>query len=176
MNAYMCRNRLDFAALEYQSVAADFKTRIMWPVSLTADGGNYTTYTNAWREWDWMGGEPQNHRFGRFVSIVKLNHTYNMSFTAEPPTSLQFQLQKRTPLGNNSNWVQVRIYYPLPNSIRIVYNNAIVTPILLTDINYTTPGLASQVNVSQCGSNIYFYNNYTTTFIVTEGIDCLITV
>jgi hypothetical protein len=99
-----------------------------------------------------------------------------MSWTAEPPTSLQVQLQKRTPLGNASNYVQVRIYYPLPNSIRIVYNNQIVTPILLTDINYTTPGLTKQVNVSQCGSNIYFYNNYTITFIVTEAIDCLVTV
>ena len=35
MNAYMCQNRLDFGVLEYQNIAADFKTRIMWPVNLT---------------------------------------------------------------------------------------------------------------------------------------------
>jgi hypothetical protein len=50
MNGYMC-NRTDFAVLEYQSIAPDFKTRIMWPVNLTAEGSNYTTVTNGWREW-----------------------------------------------------------------------------------------------------------------------------
>jgi hypothetical protein len=54
MNAYTCA-RSDFAALEYQNVAADFNTRIMWPVNLTYDGSNYTTITNGWREWDWLG-------------------------------------------------------------------------------------------------------------------------
>lgn len=49
MNAYMCPAREDFAVLEYQSRADDFMTRIMWPVSLTADGKSYTTVTNAWR-------------------------------------------------------------------------------------------------------------------------------
>lgn len=39
------------ATLEYQSTAPDFNTRIMWPVSLTYDGANYTTVTNGWREW-----------------------------------------------------------------------------------------------------------------------------
>lgn len=55
MNAYICPNRLDFGVLEYESKAADFKTRIMWPVSLTADGYGYTSVTNAWREWVWLG-------------------------------------------------------------------------------------------------------------------------
>jgi len=51
MNAYNCPNRADIGVLEYQSVAADFQTRIMWPVNLTAQGSNYTTITNGWREW-----------------------------------------------------------------------------------------------------------------------------
>jgi hypothetical protein len=50
MNSYLCQ-RSDFAALEYQNVAADFQTRIMWPVYLKYDGGSYTTATNGWREW-----------------------------------------------------------------------------------------------------------------------------
>lgn len=54
MNAYMCQ-REDFGVLEYQNVAADFNTRIMWPVNLTYDGANYSTITNGWREWDWLG-------------------------------------------------------------------------------------------------------------------------
>ena len=54
MNAYMCL-RNDFAVLEYQNKAADFNTRNMWPVNLTYDGGNYTTITNGWRDWEWLG-------------------------------------------------------------------------------------------------------------------------
>jgi hypothetical protein len=54
MNAYLCR-RSDFGVLEYQSIAPDFKTRIMWPVSLNYAGSNYTTYTNGWRDWEWIG-------------------------------------------------------------------------------------------------------------------------
>jgi len=55
MNAYICPGRLDFSVLEYQNIAADAKSRIMWPVSLKADGTNYTTLTNGFREWDWVG-------------------------------------------------------------------------------------------------------------------------
>lgn len=55
MNAHMCQGREDFAALEYQNVAADFNTRIMWPVYLRFDGSNYTTATNGWRDWEWLG-------------------------------------------------------------------------------------------------------------------------
>ena len=97
MNAYMCPLREDFAVLEYESKAADFQTRIMWPVSLTIDGPQYTTVTNAWREWDWQGGEPLNRRMARFVTILKLNSTYNMTFLSEPPHKLALQLQQRTP-------------------------------------------------------------------------------
>ena len=82
MNAYMCSSRSDFGVLEYQSVAADRQTRIMWPVSLTPDGYGYTTVTNAWREWDWLGNQPLNRRFGRFVSILTYNRTYNMTYVS----------------------------------------------------------------------------------------------
>ncbi len=50
MNSHIC-TRTDFAVLAYQSIAPDFNTRIMWPVALKYDGGNYTTLTNGWREW-----------------------------------------------------------------------------------------------------------------------------
>jgi hypothetical protein len=54
MNAYIC-TRTDFAVMAYQSIAADFNTRIMWPMNLTYEGSSYTTVTNGWREWDWLG-------------------------------------------------------------------------------------------------------------------------
>lgn len=105
--------------LEYESIAPDFNTRIMWPVSLTFDGGNWTSITNGWREWQWNGGEPLNKRLGRFVSVVKLHKMYNMSFLAMPPEDMTFKLQKRQPEGNTSDWVIVKLYYPKPNSIRV---------------------------------------------------------
>ena len=89
----------------------------MWPVNLTANTSNYTTITNGWREWNWQNGEPLGTRLGRFLSIVKLYNVYNMTFTSMPPLELHLQLQKRTPLGNNSHWTMVKLRYPFPNSI-----------------------------------------------------------
>jgi len=169
MNAYMCPTRQDFAVLEYESKAADFQTRIMWPVSLTSDQNGYTTVTNAWREWEWFGNEPQNKRMGRFATTLALNRTYNMTFVSEPPHKLALMLQQRTPdtAGQPENWVQFRLHYPRPNSIRLRLNNQIVDPILLTDINHTTSGLREGFNTSKCGSNAYLYTNYTISFVIT---------
>ena len=161
MNAYIC-NRSDFATLAYQSTAADFKTRVMWPVNLTYDGSNYTTVTNAWREWEWLGKEPQNHRFGRFMSIVKLNSTYNFTFASMPPINMQYQIQKRSPNGNSSNYIIVKMHYPKPNMIQIKVNGVIQDPILVKDI-----GLDRTLNKSVCGDNVYFYTNYTIHFVIT---------
>lgn len=47
-NGYIC-NRTDFARLKYTSIAPDFQSRIMWPVSLSYEGGNWTSKTNGWR-------------------------------------------------------------------------------------------------------------------------------
>lgn len=99
-----------------------------------------------------------------------------MSFTAQPPSNLQLQLQKRQPLGESQNYVIVRIYYPLPNSIRVLYKGAIVDPILLTDFNNTSSGILKNLDTTTCGSNIYFYTNRTIAFVVTSAIDCLISV
>lgn len=48
MNAHVCL-RSDLAVLAYQSIASDYNSREVWPVSLNYDGSNYTTVTNAWR-------------------------------------------------------------------------------------------------------------------------------
>ena len=89
----------------------------MWPVSLTYDGANFTTLTNGYKEWDWIGNQPQNRRLGRFISVVNVQKTYNMTFASNPPDDMRLQLQKRTPSGNNSDYVIVKLYYPFPNSI-----------------------------------------------------------
>lgn len=170
MNAHICR-RTDFATLAFQSIAPDFKTRIMWPFNLTYDGSNYTNTINGWREWEWSGKEPLNRRLGRFVSVVTLNKVYNLTGTAMPPLNMQFQIVKRTPEGNNNNFVVVKMYYPLPNMIQVKVNGVVRDPILLTD-----GGLKRNLNTSLCGDNVYFYTNYTTNFVVTEDVNCLVEV
>lgn len=41
-----------------------------------------------------------------------------MTYAAQPPSDSRFQIQKRLlPTGNSQDWIIVRIYYPLPNSI-----------------------------------------------------------
>ena len=58
MNGSVCM-RSDFGTLEYQDVAHDKQTRIMWPVDLKyfKDDGtfSYSTLTNGWKEWEWFG-------------------------------------------------------------------------------------------------------------------------
>ena len=50
MNGHICE-RNDFGVLEYESIAPDFNTRIMWPVYLKYHGGRWNTSTNGWMEW-----------------------------------------------------------------------------------------------------------------------------
>lgn len=118
-----------------------------------------------------------NRRLGRFNSIVTLNNTYNMTFVSEPPHKIAFQLQTRNPNGGNSNnWINFRLHYPRPNSIRLLLNNQIIDPILLTDVNHTTSGLRESLNFSECGSHAYLFTNYTISFVMTEDPSCYVTV
>lgn len=48
LNGHYC-DREDFGVLEYESIAPDFNTRIMWPVSLNYEGGKWTTLTNGYK-------------------------------------------------------------------------------------------------------------------------------
>lgn len=82
---------------------------------------------------------------------------------------MQVQLQNRIPAGNNSDWVVVKLYYPFPNSIEVSVGGVISTPISLLD----SPVV---LNTSQCGSNIFYYKNYTIHFVVTGDINCLVRV
>lgn len=107
----------------------------MWPVSLTYDGANFTTLTNGYKEWDWIGNEPQNKRLGRFISVINVQKTYNMTFASNPPDDMRLQIQKRIPGGNNSDWVIIKLYYPFPNSIEVSVNGVVKKPITLLSNN-----------------------------------------
>jgi len=88
-----------------------------------------------------------------------------------PPVKMQFQIQKRTPEGNNNNYIIAKMHYPLPNMIQIKVNGVVKDPILITD-----SGLKRPLDKTVCGDNAYFYTNYTTHFVVTEDLNCLVEV
>ena len=112
-----------------------------------------------------------NRRLARFVSTIQLFKTYNMTFESEPPIDMRFQIQQKTTTGNNSDWIIVKLYYPRPNSIRVQNRFGIVKPITLLDNNGENP-----LNTSICGSNKYFYQNYTIHFVITGAKDCQVRV
>ena len=74
-----------------------------------------------------------NKRLARFVSIVELYQTYNMTFESEPPTDMRLQFQKREPEGDNTEYIIVKLHYPRPNSIRIQNRGLTIKPITLRD-------------------------------------------
>jgi len=84
---------------------------------------------------------------------------------------MRLELQKRTPGGNNSDWIIVKIYYPFPNSIQIQVNGVNIAPISLLDNNSQ-----KQLNTTQCGSNIFYYFNYTIHFVITGDPNCMVRV
>ena len=144
----------------------------MWPVVLKADDRDYNTTINGWKEWDYFNGIPRQRRLSRFVSIVKLQTQYNLTFAAMPPLDMYMQLQKRTPEGNNLNYVIMKIQYPLNNSIRIFVNGIRQSPIITTDL--TSSHLRRQLDTSICGDNIYYLKNRTIRIVITEADKCLI--
>lgn len=86
---------------------------------------------------------------------------------AMPPIDMRFRQQRRISAGNNSDWTIYKIYYPMPNSIQITVNGQIIAPISLLDNN-----TQSSINTAICGSNIFFYKNYTINFVVTGSSTC----
>jgi len=94
-----------------------------------------------------------------------------MSFASMPPVDMTLKLQKRTPEGNASDWIIVKLYYPRPNSIRVQVNGVTIKPISLFEDNGLTP-----LNTSECGSNKFFYQNYTIHFVVTGDPNCQVRV
>ena len=123
INGHLC-DRTDIGVLEYESLAPDSKTRVVWPVSLSYDHGNYTTSTNAWSS---KGNNLL--RRGRFVSIVEYGKIYNLTFTSEPPKDMRFQLQRSTYSGDNSAFILIKLHFPKPNSIRVQNRGQIIKPL-----------------------------------------------
>jgi hypothetical protein len=56
------------------------------PANMT--NSEYTNTINAYREWEWEGFEPLNHRLMRFVGLVELNKKYDITFRGRNPTNM----------------------------------------------------------------------------------------
>jgi hypothetical protein len=93
-----------------------------------------------------------------------------MTFAAQPPADMRFQIQKRTLTGNNSDWLAVRIYYPVANAITVMIGRTPVDSILSTSDEDVTN------RSTVCGANKYFYRNGTIAFIVTGDASCQVRV
>lgn len=86
-----------------------------------------------------------------------------MTYSSQPPSDSVYQIQKRQmPTGNASDWVIVRIYYPIPNIIMVRVTNTSGSNIVVNSfpsIDGVYEDLNNYVNV--CGANNYYIENNT---------------
>ena len=77
---------------------------------------------------------------------------------------MRMQFQKRTLGGNISDWIIVRLHYPRPNFIKVSAKGQSIRAIPILD-----QSASSDINTqtSVCGANKYYYDNYTTHFVIT---------
>jgi hypothetical protein len=102
-----------------------------------------------------------NRRTSRFLSLVRLGRSYNLSFTGRPPSDMTFRLQNRSLTNTSSDWVSVWIWFPVSSSISVLVNQtAKVDPIL----SNSAEDVSNRSNV--CGANKYFKSNNTIAFVV----------
>lgn len=119
-----------------------------------------------------------NRRLARFVSVVKLHENYNLSYSGQPPSDSRFQIQKRIePSGNASDWVIIRIYYPLPNSIEVLVKNNTDSDILVKPFPIES-GVGKDLRnyVNTCGANNFHYDNGTIEFVLNGKDNCQVRV
>lgn len=84
---------------------------------------------------------------------------------------MRLQFQRRTVLGDNSEFIIVKLHYPRPNSIRVQNGGQTIKPITLLDNDGEDP-----LDNTTCGSNKFFYENYTVHFVLTGDKNCQVRV
>lgn len=75
-----------------------------------------------------------------------------MSFSAAPPKDMVFRVQNGG-AAEVSEWGIIKIFYPMPNSIRVEVDGETIEPLMKTDEGETLSGWNNT-----CGENIYHYN------------------
>jgi hypothetical protein len=94
-----------------------------------------------------------------------------MTFAAQPPSDMRFQIQRRTQSGNNSDWIAINIYYPVANAILVLIGQNPVNSTILATSNEDVTNRSTI-----CGASKYFYKNGTIAFIVTGDMNCQVRV
>ena len=80
-----------------------------------------------------------NLRLSRFWSILRKNRTYNLTYESQGPADSKYNLNRRNPnvdTGSGVNpipetdleWLVLRVFYPLPNSIEVLVGGQVVKP------------------------------------------------
>lgn len=119
-----------------------------------------------------------NLRLARFWSVIKLHKTYNLTYSSTPPADSRFQIQERVaPSGNPNDWVIIRIYYPLPNSIEVMKKDASGSDQLVKPypLNEGVP-VNLMDHVDKCGANTFHFQNGTIEFVVNGKDNCQVRV
>lgn len=63
------------------------------PITLSND--IWTNEVNAYREWEWEGSEPLNHRLMRFINLIELQNDITVAFAGKNPTDLYHKIQQK---------------------------------------------------------------------------------
>lgn len=97
-----------------------------------------------------------------------------MTYSSQPPSDAVYQIQKRQlPTGNASDWVIIRIYYPVPNVVIVKVTNTTRNGILVPgfqQINGVYPDLTR--HTSTCGANFYDFDKNVINFVVNGRNNC----
>lgn len=119
-----------------------------------------------------------NKRLGRFWSVVKFSKSYNLTYSSSPPSDSRFQIQKRkSPSGNSDDWIIIRIYYSLPNSIEVLVKDSKGKDQIIKNFpirDEVPENLLSHVGT--CGANNFHYTNGTIEFVVNGKENCQVRV
>lgn len=106
-----------------------------------------------------------NTRNGKFISIIELDKTYNISYFGQPPSAAVYRIQRKTHQGTNGYFVG-KVYYPVPNSIRVTAKNNVVKTYRVDE------AVDLHTKKDTCGAHTYFYQNNTVHFVVNGDYDC----
>lgn len=97
-----------------------------------------------------------------------------MTYSSQPPSDAIYQIQKRQlPTGNASDWVVIRIYYPVPNVVTVKVTNTTRANILVPGfqkINGVYPDLTT--HTTTCGANFYDFDKNVIHFVVNGRNNC----
>jgi hypothetical protein len=97
-----------------------------------------------------------------------------MTYSSQPPSDAIYQIQKRQlPTGNASDWVVIRIYYPVPNVVTVKVTNTTRANILVPgfqQVNGAYPDLTT--HTTTCGANFYDFDKNVINFVVNGRNNC----